>query len=320
MSKKKITRFRINEAGLLEVLDFKKRTFKQALKPFLKKGWKHDPDKLVAGMHRSSDLRDAVIVIRDAYLEHFEKLSDELLMRLCEPRSAEITDDELEGIYQHLLAVTVLLSEICTRSLSNWVRTLSSADYDDLIEELRIFLAHEVTENFHAWDAAVDTPQGQAVTLLMDLAPDDQDAFAFELVQNEDASTLGFATTKTAEELNAIVRESGLDIEFVALKAEKPAAKDPKTESAAAPVVEAKTTEMKSSTPAKPKAQKQQNPQESAKPAPAAGTAEKAPAATKAAPKATQTAAPKSAPKAKKAPVKKSQPAAKTASVKPSEK
>ena len=304
MSKKKITRFRINEAGQLEVLDFKKRTFKQALKPFLKKGWKHDPDKLVAGMHRSSDLRDAVIVIRDAYLEHFEKLSDELLMRLCEPRSAEITDDELEGTYQHLLAVTVLLSEICTRSLSNWVRTLSSADYDDLIEELRIFLAHKVTENFHAWDAAVDTPQGQAVTLLMDLAPDDQDAFAFELVQNEDASTLCFATTKTAEELNAIVRESGLDIEFVALKAEKPAAKAPKTEPAA-PVVEAKTTVMKSSTPAKSKAQK---PQKSAKPAPAAGTAEKAPAATKA------------APKAKKAPVKKSQSAAKTASVKPSEK
>lgn len=316
MSKKKITRFRINEAGLLEVLDFKKRTFKQALKPFLKKGWKHDPDKLVAGMHRSSDLRDAVIVIRDAYLEHFEKLSDELLVRLCEPRSAEITDDELEGTYQHLLAVTVLLSEICTRSLSNWVRTLSSADYDDLVEELRIFLAHEVTENFHAWDAAVDTPQGQAVTLLMDLAPDDQDAFAFELVQNEDASTLGFATTKTAEELNAIVRESGLDIEFVALKAEKPAAKAPKTEPAA-PVVEAKTTVMKSSTPAKPEAQK---PQKSAKPAPAAGTAENAPAATKAAPKATQKAAPKSAPKAKKAPVKKSRPAAKTASVKPSEK
>lgn len=304
MSKKKITRFRINEAGQLEVLDFKKRTFKQALKPFLKKGWKHDPDKLVAGMHRSSDLRDAVIVIRDAYLEHFEKLSDELLMRLCEPRSAEITDDELEGTYQHLLAVTVLLSEICTRSLSNWVRTLSSADYDDLIEELRIFLAHEVTENFHAWDAAVDTPQGQAVTLLMDLAPDDQDAFAFELVQNEDASTLCFATTKTAEELNAIVRESGLDIEFVALKAEKPAAKAPKTEPAA-PVVEAKTTVMKSSTPTNSKAQK---PQKSAKPAPAAGTAEKAPAATKA------------APKAKKAPVKKSQSAAKTASVKPSEK
>ena len=304
MSKKKITRFRINEAGQLEVLDFKKRTFKQALKPFLKKGWKHDPDKLVAGMHRSSDLRDAVIVIRDAYLEHFEKLSDELLMRLCEPRSVEITDDELEGTYQHLLAVTVLLSEICTRSLSNWVRTLSSADYDDLIEELRIFLAHEVTENFHAWDAAVDTPQGQAVTLLMDLAPDDQDAFAFELVQNEDASTLCFATTKTAEELNAIVRESGLDIEFVTLKAEKPAAKAPKTEPAA-PVVEAKTTVMKSSTPAKSKAQK---PQKSAKPAPAAGTAEKAPAATKA------------APKAKKAPVKKSQSAAKTASVKPSEK
>ena len=247
MSKKKITRFCINEAGQLEVLDFKKRTFKQALKPFLKKGWKHDPDKLVAGMHRSSDLRDAVIVIRDAYLEHFEKLSDELLMRLCEPRSVEITDDELEETYQHLLAVTVLLSEICTRSLSNWVRTLSSADYDDLIEELRIFLAHEVTENFHAWDAAVDTPQGQAVTLLMDLAPDDQDAFAFELVQNEDASTLCFATTKTAEELNAIVRESGLDIEFVALKAEKPAAKAPKTEPAA-PVVEAKTTVMKSST------------------------------------------------------------------------
>lgn len=304
MSKKKITRFRINEAGQLEVLDFKKRTFKQALKPFLKKGWKHDPDKLVAGMHRSSDLRDAVIVIRDAYLEHFEKLSDELLMRLCEPRSAEITDDELEGTYQHLLAVTVLLSEICTRSLSNWVRTLSSADYDDLIEELRIFLAHEVTENFHAWDAAVDTPQGQAVTLLMDLAPDDQDAFAFELVQNEDASTLCFATTKTAEELNAIVRESGLDIEFVALKAEKPAAKAPKTEPAA-PVVEAKTTVMKSSTPANSKAQK---PQKSAKPAPAAGTAEKAPAATK------------GSPKAKKAPVKKSQSAAKTASVKPSEK
>lgn len=304
MSKKKITRFCINEAGQLEVLDFKKRTFKQALKPFLKKGWKHDPDKLVAGMHRSSDLRDAVIVIRDAYLEHFEKLSDELLMRLCEPRSVEITDDELEGTYQHLLAVTVLLSEICTRSLSNWVRTLSSADYDDLIEELRIFLAHEVTENFHAWDAAVDTPQGQAVTLLMDLAPDDQDAFAFELVQNEDASTLCFATTKTAEELNAIVRESGLDIEFVALKAEKPAAKAPKTEPAA-PVVEAKTTVMKSSTPAKSKAQK---PHKSAKPAPAAGTAEKAPAATKA------------APKAKKAPVKKSQSAAKTASVKPSEK
>ena len=304
MSKKKITRFRINEAGQLEVLDFKKRTFKQALKPFLKKGWKHDPDKLVAGMHRSSDLRDAVIVIRDAYLEHFEKLSDELLMRLCEPRSVEITDDELEGTYQHLLAVTVLLSEICTRSLSNWVRTLSSADYDDLIEELRIFLAHEVTENFHAWDAAVDTPQGQAVTLLMDLAPDDQDAFAFELVQNEDASTLCFATTKTAEELNAIVRESGLDIEFVTLKAEKPAAKAPKTEPAA-PVVEAKTTVKKSSTPAKSKAQK---PQKSAKPAPAAGTAEKAPAATKA------------APKAKKAPVKKSQSAAKTASVKPSEK
>ena len=301
MSKKKITRFCINEAGQLEVLDFKKRTFKQALKPFLKKGWKHDPDKLVAGMHRSSDLRDAVIVIRDAYLEHFEKLSDELLMRLCELRSVEITDDELEGTYQHLLAVTVLLSEICTRSLSNWVRTLSSADYDDLIEELRIFLAHEVTENFHAWDAAVDTPQGQAVTLLMDLAPDDQDAFAFELVQNEDASTLCFATTKTAEELNAIVRESGLDIEFVTLKAEKPAAKAPKTEPAA-PVVEAKTTVMKSSTPAKSKAQK------SAKPAPAAGTAEKAPAATKA------------APKAKKAPVKKSQSAAKTASVKPSEK
>ncbi len=300
MSKKKITRFCINEAGQLEVLDFKKRTFKQALKPFLKKGWKHDPDKLVAGMHRSSDLRDAVIVIRDAYLEHFEKLSDELLMRL----SVEITDDELEGTYQHLLAVTVLLSEICTRSLSNWVRTLSSADYDDLIEELRIFLAHEVTENFHAWDAAVDTPQGQAVTLLMDLAPDDQDAFAFELVQNEDASTLCFATTKTAEELNAIVRESGLDIEFVTLKAEKPAAKAPKTEPAA-PVVEAKTTVMKSSTPAKSKAQK---PQKSAKPAPAAGTAEKAPAATKA------------APKAKKAPVKKSQSAAKTASVKPSEK
>lgn len=300
MSKKKITRFCINEAGQLEVLDFKKRTFKQALKPFLKKGWKHDPDKLVAGMHRSSDLRDAVIVIRDAYLEHFEKLSDELLMRL----SVEITDDELEGTYQHLLAVTVLLSEICTRSLSNWVRTLSSADYDDLIEELRIFLAHEVTENFHAWDAAVDTPQGQAVTLLMDLAPDDQDAFAFELVQNEDASTLCFATTKTAEELNAIVRESGLDIEFVTLKAEKPAAKAPKTEPAA-PVVEAKTTVMKSSTSAKSKAQK---PQKSAKPAPAAGTAEKAPAATKA------------APKAKKAPVKKSQSAAKTASVKPSEK
>lgn len=238
VAKNTITRFLINEAGQIEVLDFKQRTFKQALKPFLKKGWKHDPDKLLAAMNRSSDLRDAVIVIRDAYLEHFEKLSDELLVRLCETRSPQDNEDDLEETYQDLLAVTVLLSEISTKSLSNWVRTLSAGDYGDLIEELRIFLVHEVTENFHAWDAAVDTPQGQAVTLLMDLAPDDQDAFEFELVQNEDASTLCFATTKTPEELNAIARESGLDIEFLARLSEKAAGSAAR---AAAPATQSKT-------------------------------------------------------------------------------
>lgn len=224
MPKHQITRFFVNEAGQIEVLDFHRRTFKQALKPFLKKGWKKDPGKLVKAMHRSSDLREAVIVIRDAYLDHFNKLTDELITRLCDepqaqsPSAAEQAD--LEDAYKDLLAVTVLLTDISTKSLTNWVHTLAEGDYGDLVEELRIFLLHEVTPNFHVWDAAVDTPEGQAVTLLMDLAPDDQEAFGFELVQDEEASSLCYATTRSVDELNAIAHDSELNIEFRASRAE----------------------------------------------------------------------------------------------------
>ena len=129
MSKKETTRFFVNEAGFIEVLDFKKRTFKQALKPFLKKGWKDDPRKLAKAMHKSSDLRDAVMVIRNAYLDHFEKLSDDLLQKISqEPTEAlkdsaadKKSDKLLEEAYQDMLAATVLLSDIATKSLTNWV-------------------------------------------------------------------------------------------------------------------------------------------------------------------------------------------------------
>ncbi len=235
MSKNRVTRFFVNEAGQVEVLDFQKRTFKQALKPILKKGWKRDPVKLVAAMHRSSDLRDAVRVIRDAYLTHFEKLSDDLLARICNDtktaqgvseKASAAVDPALEESYQDLLAVTVLLSDIATKSLTNWVRTLSRADYGDLVEELRFFLLHDVTENFHAWDSTVDTPQGQAVTLILDLAPDDQDAFDFNLEETDDPLVpLRLVADKSVEELNAIAAEAGLDIEFRASRMEpvKPA-------------------------------------------------------------------------------------------------
>ena len=238
MSKKETTRFFVNEAGLIEVLDFKKRTFKQALKPFLKKGWKDDPRKLAKAMHKSSDLRDAVMVIRNAYLDHFEKLSDDLLQKISqEPTEAlkdsaadKKSDKLLEESYQDMLAATVLLSDIATKSLTNWVRTLSPRDYADLVEELRFFLIHEVTDTFNVWDASVDTPDGQAVTLLLDLAPDDFDEFEFELNESKQPGVpVRISTKKSVDELNAIAQKIELDIEFRSSRTDsaKPAEKLP---------------------------------------------------------------------------------------------
>ena len=223
MSKKETTRFFVNEAGFIEVLDFNKRTFKQALKPFLKKGWKDDPRNRAKAMHKSSDLRDAVMVIRNAYLDHFEKLSDDLLQKISqEPTEAlkdsaadKKSDKLLEEAYQDMLAATVLLSDIATKSLTNWIRTLSPRDYADLVEELRFFLIHEVTDKFNVWDASVDTPYGQAVTLLLDLAPDDFDEFEFELNEsNQPGVPVRISTKKSVDELNAIAKKIELDIEF----------------------------------------------------------------------------------------------------------
>ena len=244
MSNKEITRFFVSEAGLIEVLDFKKRTFKQALKPFLKKGWKNDPCKLAAAMHKSSDLRDAVMVIRNAYLDHFEKLSDDLLQKISQEPTAAPKDDAaskkadklLEEAYQDMLAATVLLSDIATKSLTNWVRTLSSHDYADLVEELRFFLIHEVTDTFNVWDASVDTPDGQAVTLLLDLAPDDFDEFEFELAESRQPGVpVRISTSKPVEELNAIAQKLELDIEFRSSRADSKSESNPAAASPAKP-------------------------------------------------------------------------------------
>lgn len=302
--------FLIGKNGQIEVGDFEPRTMKMALKPFLAKGWKKNPKLLVKAMRQSPDLMGMVLSIRNGFAGFLEEKrvdievqigekTEMLLKELDEEAKSKfdpMNDEELTRQYELLNIVDLFLWSIEENSLPDWVASLVPEEYAMIVDLLKKTLKGDVTEDSYVFNPAYDTPEGAAVTLMMELSPErlDELDIRFGWADMVEAP-LAVSTGMDPDKMNEICENAGLNVRFAKKDAPKAKAKA-KAEKAKKPAKDEVTDVTPVEAPA-------------AKPAETKKAAAK-PTAKKTAPKATAPKAP-----AKKAPDKKSP--AKAAAVKP---
>lgn len=240
-----IINFLIGKNGQLEVADFQPRTMKMALKPFFKKGWKKSPKLLVKAMRQSPDLMGIVLSIRNGFAGYLEESrvnievqigeKTELLLKELDEVAREkfdpMSDEDLARLYGMLNVVDLFLWSIEENSLPDWVLSLVAEEYEMVVDLLKKTIKGDVTEDSFIFNPAYDTAQGAAVTLMMELAPEQLDALDIRFGWADMfEAPLTVSTKMTVEKLNAQCQEMGLRIAFAKkgaktakAKADKPA-------------------------------------------------------------------------------------------------
>ncbi len=340
--------FLIGKKGRLEVADLEPRTMKMALKPFLKKGWKKSPELLVKAMRQSPDLMGMVLLIRNSFASYLEESrvnievqigeKTDLLLKELDAQAKEhfdpMDDDELTRLYDMLYIVDLFLWSIEENSLPEWVLTLVPEEYEMVVDLLKKTLKGDVTESSFIFNPAYDTADGAAVTLMMELSPEQLDALdiRFTWVDMFEAP-LAVATGMKVDELNAKSKELGLAMDFAvatpetkttkSVKKPAPETKPDEKKTVAAPAAQAAEKKPVAAVAAKPTKEKAT----AVKPAEKKAVAKKPASATKAtekkasgkAPAAQKPVAKPAAKAVAKAPAKKPA-AAKATAAKPAEK
>ena len=231
-----IINFLIGKNGQLEVADFEPRTMKMALKPFLKKGWKKSPKLLVKAMRQSPDLMGMVLSIRNGFAGYLEETrvnievqigeKTELLLKELDDVAREkfdpMNDEELTRLYDMLNVVDLFLWSIEENSPPEWVLSLVPEEYEMVVDLVKKTIKGDVTEDSFIFNPAYDTAEGAAVTLMMELSPEQLDALDIRFGWADMfEAPLAVSTEMAVEKLNAECEKMGLRIAFAKKGAKK---------------------------------------------------------------------------------------------------
>jgi len=258
MAKKSCTTFLVHKDGVLEIKDFTARTFADALKRDLPKGWEKKPQKLAKAVMRSPDLLTIIIGIMNSFSEYLwrerGKVEDAIAKRTGEVEAScskdkafDATllrdDKELKGLYKTLAFYDERLWALEERTPHVWLAKLQKTEFPAIVEGVQQFLAEPVNDAWCAYSPALDCAEGQAVETTRRLSADMLEALQLKFCLAEGASLpLAVATDLSAEDANKVAQKLKLEMHFVADKPTAAPAQKKKASLAKKPVAKKSTT------------------------------------------------------------------------------
>lgn len=233
MTEPKTTQYIVNEEGVLEVKNFKARTFGEALVGVLDKGWDKKPTVLAKACVKSPDILTIIIGIMNSFAEylwtHRAKVEAKIekrtaaLEKSCKKETfdAEVVrqDNTLKLLYKDLAFYDERLWALEEKTPCEWLSKIGKVEFTAIVEGLKEFLETEVTEAWCAFIPALDTAQGKAVEDMRQLSADMMDALDLRFLANDGISLpLAVSTTLTATEANKVAKAANLPIKFVKVR------------------------------------------------------------------------------------------------------
>ena len=194
MNDRKSFRFAIDAAGELRAAEFQSRSLRKVIESLLGEDWKKSPKKLLKAMAKSPDLYTAVFEARGRmipdYIARYEVLHDKVrelsalglkAMELTKdglPSQDDLQADASNDIFEtyaetrrNALRCHRALSLMQTASLTDWVETMDRSEFKTLTTLVKDSLERPVQTSDSLYCPLKDSPEGLALSLLMEAAP-----------------------------------------------------------------------------------------------------------------------------------------------------
>lgn len=230
-----ITRYEVDDEGVISVKNFKARTFAEALDSALVKGWETKPAKFASAVAASPDLLTVVIGIMNSFEEFLAKERAKIeesaskrlvkLERECEKKKVEFgasvieEDNEMRLLFKTLTFFDTMLYDLETKAPVEWVKGLGKTEFNAVIEGVIPFLKERVNEAWCVFSPALDTAHGKAVEDMRNIDARTQDALELKFCLADNASLpLAVATDLTAKEATKIAKARKLPFTFSEVK------------------------------------------------------------------------------------------------------
>ncbi len=230
-----VTRYEVDDEGVIAVKNFKARTFAEALDFALVKGWEAKPAKFASAVAASPDLLTVVIGIMNSFEEFLAKERTKIeesaskrlvkLERECEKKKVEFgatvieEDNEMRLLFKTLTFFDTMLYALETKAPVEWVKGLGKTEFNAVIEGVIPFLNERVNDAWCVFSPAQDTAHGKAVEDMRMLDARTQDALELKFCLADNASLpLAVATDLSAKEAAKIAKARKLPITFSEVK------------------------------------------------------------------------------------------------------
>lgn len=194
MNDTKTISFAMDAAGMLRAIDFKPRSLKKVIESELGDDWKKSPKKLLRAMDRVSDVYTVIFTARQRmipeYIAKYETLHDKVRELSAQGLKAlELTKDGLPSqddldaaqsndvfeLYaetrRDALRCHRALSLMQKSSLTDWVEHMDKAEFKVLIATAKELLERNVQKSDSLFCSLKDSPEGAALSVLMDMPP-----------------------------------------------------------------------------------------------------------------------------------------------------
>ena len=202
MNDTKTISFAMDAAGMLRAIDFKPRSLKKVIESELEDDWKKSPKKLLRAMDRVSDVYTVIFTARQRmipeYIAKYETLHDKVRELSAQGLKAlELTKDGLPSqddldaaqsndvfeLYaetrRDALRCHRALSLMQKSSLTDWVEHMDKAEFKVLIVTAKALLERNVQKSDSLFCSLKDSPEGAALSVLMDMPPASLKPFGF---------------------------------------------------------------------------------------------------------------------------------------------